>query len=55
MQLQILKIDMITLSCDIFTNVFAETAMGTSLQDLGAFQQQYREAVHQMGELTVYR
>ncbi|XP_011858591.1 PREDICTED: cytochrome P450 4C1-like [Vollenhovia emeryi] len=29
--------------------------MGTSLQSLGAFQQQYREAVHKMGELFIYR
>jgi len=55
MQTQILKIDMITLLCNTFTNVFAETAMGTSLQDLGVFQQQYREAVHRMGELAIYR
>ncbi|XP_011699620.1 PREDICTED: cytochrome P450 4C1-like isoform X2 [Wasmannia auropunctata] len=36
-------------------NAICETAMGTSLQDLGEFQQQYRKAVHQMGELHVYR
>ncbi|XP_077274027.1 cytochrome P450 4C1-like isoform X2 [Temnothorax americanus] len=32
-----------------------ETAMGTSLRDLGASQQRYREAVHQMGEHFIYR
>ncbi|TGZ39743.1 Cytochrome P450 4C1 [Temnothorax longispinosus] len=32
-----------------------ETAMGTSLRGLGDFQQQYREAVHKMGELLTYR
>ncbi|XP_036142988.1 cytochrome P450 4C1 isoform X2 [Monomorium pharaonis] len=32
-----------------------ETAMGTSLQGMGAFQQQYRKAVHRMGEICVYR
>ncbi|XP_011701421.1 PREDICTED: cytochrome P450 4C1-like isoform X2 [Wasmannia auropunctata] len=36
-------------------NAICETAMGTSLQGLGAFQQQYRKAVHRMGELLVYR
>ncbi|XP_024891880.1 cytochrome P450 4C1-like [Temnothorax curvispinosus] len=36
-------------------NAICETAMGTSLRGLGDFQQQYREAVHQMGELVVYR
>ncbi|KYN21511.1 Cytochrome P450 4C1, partial [Trachymyrmex cornetzi] len=32
-----------------------ETAMGTSLQDLNAFQQQYRKSVHRMTELIIYR
>ncbi|XP_071576723.1 cytochrome P450 4C1-like isoform X2 [Temnothorax nylanderi] len=32
-----------------------ETAMGTSLRSLDAFQQRYLEAVHQMGELVIYR
>ncbi|XP_024892876.1 cytochrome P450 4C1-like isoform X2 [Temnothorax curvispinosus] len=36
-------------------NAICETAMGTSLRGLGDFQQQYREAVHRMGELLVYR
>ncbi|XP_024890530.1 cytochrome P450 4C1-like [Temnothorax curvispinosus] len=36
-------------------NAICETAMGTSLRGLGDFQQQYREAVHQMGELLIYR
>ncbi|TGZ36221.1 Uncharacterized protein DBV15_07407 [Temnothorax longispinosus] len=49
------EIYMIILSYDTFTNAFAETAMGTSLRGLGDFQQQYREAVYQMGELLAYR
>ncbi|XP_036142986.1 cytochrome P450 4C1 isoform X1 [Monomorium pharaonis] len=36
-------------------NAICETAMGTSLQGMGAFQQQYRKAVHRMGEICVYR
>ncbi|XP_071647081.1 cytochrome P450 4C1-like isoform X2 [Temnothorax longispinosus] len=36
-------------------NAICETAMGTSLRGLGDFQQQYREAVHKMGELLTYR
>ncbi|XP_071647093.1 cytochrome P450 4C1-like isoform X3 [Temnothorax longispinosus] len=36
-------------------NAICETAMGTSLRGLGDFQQQYREAVHRMGELFIYR
>ncbi|XP_011703413.1 PREDICTED: cytochrome P450 4C1-like, partial [Wasmannia auropunctata] len=36
-------------------NAICETAMGTSLQHHGAFQQRYREAVHKMGEIIMYR
>ncbi|XP_011706328.1 PREDICTED: cytochrome P450 4C1-like, partial [Wasmannia auropunctata] len=36
-------------------NAICETAMGTSLRDLSAFQQSYRDAIHQMGEFLVYR
>ncbi|XP_025997578.1 cytochrome P450 4C1 [Solenopsis invicta] len=36
-------------------NAICETAMGISLQGMGSFQQQYRKAVHRMGELFVYR
>ncbi|XP_071652110.1 cytochrome P450 4C1-like [Temnothorax longispinosus] len=36
-------------------NAICETAMGTSLQDMGEFQQQYREAVHEMGNIILYR
>ncbi|XP_036143835.1 cytochrome P450 4C1 [Monomorium pharaonis] len=36
-------------------NAICETAMGSSLQGKNAFQQQYREAVHRMGKLFVYR
>lgn len=38
-----------------FRNMFAETVMGTSLQNFGAFQQQYLEAVNRVGELLVDR
>lgn len=38
-----------------FANAFVETAMGTSLQGLGAFQQQYRQTVYEMGEILIYR
>ncbi|XP_011706508.1 PREDICTED: cytochrome P450 4C1-like, partial [Wasmannia auropunctata] len=36
-------------------NAICETAMGTSLRDLNAFQQSYRDAIHQMGDLLVHR
>ncbi|XP_024883662.1 cytochrome P450 4C1-like isoform X2 [Temnothorax curvispinosus] len=36
-------------------NAICETAMGTSLRGLGAFQKRYIEAVHRMGELVTYR
>ncbi|XP_036146947.1 cytochrome P450 4C1-like isoform X2 [Monomorium pharaonis] len=36
-------------------NAICETAMGTSLQGMGAFQQQYRKAVYRMGELCAHR
>ncbi|XP_071560726.1 uncharacterized protein [Temnothorax nylanderi] len=36
-------------------NAICETAMGTSLHGFGTFQLEYRNAVHQMGELLVYR
>ncbi|XP_011879950.1 PREDICTED: cytochrome P450 4C1-like, partial [Vollenhovia emeryi] len=36
-------------------NAICETAMGTSLQDLGEFQHQYRKAVYRIGELMYYR
>ncbi|KAL0134205.1 hypothetical protein PUN28_001196 [Cardiocondyla obscurior] len=36
-------------------NAICETAMGTSLQEMGEFQQQYREAVHEMGKIFIYR
>lgn len=39
----------------ILVNVFAETAMGTSLLEMGEFQQKYREAVHDMSKIIVYR
>ncbi|XP_024873026.1 cytochrome P450 4C1-like [Temnothorax curvispinosus] len=36
-------------------NAICETAMGTSLHGLGTFQLKYRNAVHRMGELLIYR
>ncbi|XP_011701419.1 PREDICTED: cytochrome P450 4C1-like isoform X1 [Wasmannia auropunctata] len=36
-------------------NAICETAMGTSLRNFDEYQQQYRKAVHQMGELFAYR
>ncbi|GAB1866375.1 Cytochrome P450 4C1 [Camponotus japonicus] len=36
-------------------NAICKTAMGISLHDFGKFQQQYREAVHQIIELFIYR
>jgi len=53
MQLQILEM---LITDNTFTNVFTETAMGTSLQSLDESEQQkYLEAVHRMGEIIVYR
>ncbi|XP_025266590.1 cytochrome P450 4C1-like isoform X1 [Camponotus floridanus] len=36
-------------------NAICETAMGVSLQKFGEFQQQYRNAIHEITELIVYR
>lgn len=36
-------------------NVICETSMGTSLQEMGESQQQYREAVHEIGKTIIYR
>ncbi|XP_024875517.1 cytochrome P450 4C1-like isoform X1 [Temnothorax curvispinosus] len=36
-------------------NAICETAMGTSLQGLGEFQQRYRKAVNRMGKLVTHR
>lgn len=36
-------------------NTICETAMGCSLRDLGEFQKLYREAIHQIGEIIIYR
>ncbi|XP_012543158.1 cytochrome P450 4C1 [Monomorium pharaonis] len=36
-------------------NVICETAMGTSLREMGKFEYQYREAVHEIGKIIVYR
>jgi len=48
--------DLVPFMSEHTLNAICETAMGTSLQDLGVIQaQQYRDAVHQIGELLVYR
>ncbi|XP_072761649.1 cytochrome P450 4C1-like [Anoplolepis gracilipes] len=36
-------------------NVICETAMGISLQELGEFQKLYRNAIHDISELIIYR
>uniref|UniRef100_UPI003B642336 cytochrome P450 4C1-like n=1 Tax=Monomorium pharaonis TaxID=307658 RepID=UPI003B642336 len=36
-------------------NAICETAMGTSLQNMGEFQQRYRQAIHEMGNILFYR
>ncbi|XP_024868675.1 cytochrome P450 4C1-like, partial [Temnothorax curvispinosus] len=47
--------DLVPFLSEYTLNAICETAMGTSLRGLGDFQQQYREAVHKMGELLTYR
>ncbi|XP_036144046.1 cytochrome P450 4C1-like isoform X1 [Monomorium pharaonis] len=47
--------DLIPFISEHTLNIICETAMGTSLQGMGSVQQQYRKAVHRMGELIVYR
>ncbi|XP_050451715.1 cytochrome P450 4C1-like [Cataglyphis hispanica] len=47
--------DLIPFISEHTLNAICETAMGISLHDLGAFQQKYREAVHQIIELMIYR
>ncbi|XP_076756466.1 cytochrome P450 4C1-like [Xylocopa sonorina] len=36
-------------------NIICETAMGVSLKDKGEFQHKYRNAVHEMGRIPIYR
>ncbi|XP_053982182.1 cytochrome P450 4C1-like [Hylaeus volcanicus] len=36
-------------------SIVCKTAMGTSLRDKGSFQPKYRKAVHDMGQLVIYR
>lgn len=36
-------------------NTFAETSMGISLENFGAFQQEYRQSVHDMGKIIIDR
>ncbi|XP_026825369.1 cytochrome P450 4C1 [Ooceraea biroi] len=47
--------DLIPFLSEYTLNAICETAMGTSLKGLGAFQKKYRQAVHKMGLLLVYR
>ncbi|XP_036144121.1 cytochrome P450 4C1-like isoform X2 [Monomorium pharaonis] len=51
----VITIDLIPFLSEHTLNIICETAMGTSLQGMGSVQQQYRKAVHRMGELFVYR
>ncbi|KAL6262130.1 hypothetical protein P5V15_007230 [Pogonomyrmex californicus] len=47
--------DLLPFVSEYTLNAICETAMGTSLQGLGAFQQRYRKAVQEMGEILIYR
>ncbi|KYM95340.1 Cytochrome P450 4C1 [Cyphomyrmex costatus] len=47
--------DLISFVNEYTLNAICETAMGISLKDLGAFQEQYQKAVHRMTELLTYR
>ncbi|KAL6257873.1 hypothetical protein P5V15_011471 [Pogonomyrmex californicus] len=46
--------DLVSFISEHTLNTFCETAMGTSLQRLNSFQQQYRSAVKQMSEILTY-
>lgn len=37
------------------TSSFVETSMGTSLKDIGRFEQEYRQSVYDMGKIVVNR
>ncbi|CAL7940665.1 unnamed protein product [Xylocopa violacea] len=47
--------DLLPLISEHTLNIICETAMGISLKDKGEFQQKYRRAVANMGQLLVYR
>ncbi|XP_036148958.1 cytochrome P450 4C1-like isoform X2 [Monomorium pharaonis] len=47
--------DLIPFISEHTLNIICETAMGTSFQGISSLQQQYRKAVHRVGELLVYR
>ncbi|XP_025266593.1 cytochrome P450 4C1-like [Camponotus floridanus] len=47
--------DLLPFISEYTLNAICETAMGVSLQNLGEFQQQYRNAIHEIIELLVYR
>ncbi|KYN33648.1 Cytochrome P450 4C1 [Trachymyrmex septentrionalis] len=47
--------DLIPFISERTLNAICETAMGTSLRDQDAYEQRYRKAVHQMGEIIMYR
>ncbi|XP_029157491.1 cytochrome P450 4C1-like [Nylanderia fulva] len=47
--------DLLPFISEYTLNAICETAMGVSLKNLGEFQQQYRNAIHEIIELIVYR
>ncbi|XP_011705160.1 PREDICTED: cytochrome P450 4C1-like, partial [Wasmannia auropunctata] len=47
--------DLIPFLSEHTLNAICETAMGTSVQDLGAFQQRYKKAFLRINELVIYR
>ncbi|EFN72810.1 Cytochrome P450 4C1 [Camponotus floridanus] len=47
--------DLLPFISEYTLNAICETAMGVSLQKLGEFQQQYRNAIHEIIELILYR
>ncbi|KAL6418314.1 hypothetical protein ACFW04_012207 [Cataglyphis niger] len=47
--------DLVPFISEYTLNIICETAMGISLQKFGEFQQQYRNAVHDIIELVIYR
>ncbi|XP_011864532.1 PREDICTED: cytochrome P450 4C1-like isoform X1 [Vollenhovia emeryi] len=47
--------DLIPFLSEHTLNAICETAMGISLKGVGSFQQHYRNAVYQMGQIIVYR
>ncbi|NP_001165985.1 cytochrome P450 4AB4 precursor [Nasonia vitripennis] len=48
-------IDLLQFSTNYTLNVICETAMGTSLHGMEEFQEKYRNAIHKMGDVLIYR